>query len=186
VLQSAVGVSRPRVAPPSLLQATKKAPLANLSGWCFVLRRCSHGTLVADRSDAMFLGLRRTPAFAAFSPGRIVRAVWAWRGAFTTGSCATSNAPPHCPQHNPEHRISAAFTDSWGWHVLGLPFLTSHLSVLTLAPIHAVGRWSMPYRGDRPPGRTRACLHSLPDGDARAPARGQFTLLTLVSRHVSP
>ena len=123
--------------PADLLQATTTAAVWQISLLVFV-RSALFGMGLWSLTEAMatFYGLRLHPSFRGIltrqNPSELW---WAWRGAFTNWLVRHIYAPLTARAQPKSIGIFAAFTVSWGWHVLGLPFLTSHLSLLTLAPI---------------------------------------------------
>lgn len=102
------------------------------------VRSALFGMGLWSMTDAMavFHGFRLHPSFRGIltrqNPSELW---WAWRGAFTNWLVRHVYAPLGARQQPKAVSIFAAFTISWAWHVLGLPFLTSRLTLLTLAPI---------------------------------------------------
>lgn len=120
-----------------LLQATTMLAAWQISLLLFV-RSALFGMGLWSMTDAMavFHGFRLQPSFRGIltrqNPSELW---WAWRGAFTNWLVHHVYAPLSARQQPKAVAIFAAFTVSWAWHMLGLPFLTSRLTTLTLAPI---------------------------------------------------
>lgn len=120
-----------------LQQATSTLAVWQISLLLFV-RSALFGMGLWAMTDAMavFHGFHLQPSFRGILTRRNPSELWwAWRGAFTNWLVHHVYAPLTARQQPKAVAIFAAFTVSWAWHVLGFAFLTSRLTLLTLAPI---------------------------------------------------
>jgi hypothetical protein len=92
---------------------------------------------------AVFHGFRLHPSFRGILTRQNPTELWwAWRGAFTNWLVRHVYGPLAARQHGYAVGIVAAFAVSWGWHVLGVPFVTRRLS-LTLLSVVPITAWAL-------------------------------------------